>query len=64
MHDHKQYRVGTSKEKLIYGAHVLLAVVAMFLTVGGTYGTIVSIIDAGTLSGVFSCADNSNTVGV
>jgi hypothetical protein len=35
--------------------------------VGGTYGTVVQIkasYDAGQLSKVFSCADNSNTVGV
>lgn len=41
--------------------------IAAFLVVGGTYGTVVQIkasYDAGQLSKVFGCADNSNTVGV
>ncbi|KAE9371649.1 hypothetical protein N431DRAFT_441621 [Stipitochalara longipes BDJ] len=67
MYDHKEYRTGSGKQKLIYFAHVSLALIASFLVVGGTYGTVVQIkasYDAGQLSKVFSCADNSNTVGV
>lgn len=36
MHDFKHYRVGTCKQKAEYGAHMLLALFAMFLVVGGT----------------------------
>jgi hypothetical protein len=67
MYDHKEYRTGTGKQRLIYGGHVFLALIASFLVVGGTYGTVVQIkasYDAGQLSKVFSCADNSNTIGV
>ncbi|KAH8656574.1 transmembrane amino acid transporter protein-domain-containing protein [Tricladium varicosporioides] len=67
MYDFKHYRNGTVNQKMQYGAHILLALIAAFLCVGGTYGTIVSINDsykAGKLDKVFSCADNSNTVGV
>jgi hypothetical protein len=67
MYDHKEYRTGTGEQRLIYGGHVFLALIASFLVVGGTYGTVVQIkasYDAGQLSKVFSCADNSNTIGV
>ena len=36
MHDYKHYRTGNVKQRLAYGAHVLLATLAMFLVVGGT----------------------------
>jgi hypothetical protein len=67
MYDRKEYKTGIGKQKSIYGGHVFLALNANFLVVGGTYGTVVQIkasYDAGQLSKVFSCADNSNTVGV
>jgi hypothetical protein len=36
MHDYKHCRSGTRKQKMAYGAHVLLAALAMFMVVGGT----------------------------
>jgi len=67
MSDFKHYRVGTLTEKLKYGANMLIAALALFLVVGGTYGTVSQIhasYEAGQLGGVFSCVDNSNTIGV
>jgi hypothetical protein len=65
MHNYKYYRTGTEMQKLGSAGHMLLAFIAGFLVVGGTYGTVVKAsYDAGQLSKVFSCADNSNTVGV
>lgn len=36
MYEYKQYRGGTVMQKLAYSAHILLAVIACFLIVGGT----------------------------
>ena len=36
MHDHKHYRSGTMSQKIFYGLHVLLVLVAAFHVVGGT----------------------------
>ncbi|KAI0481115.1 transmembrane amino acid transporter protein-domain-containing protein [Xylariaceae sp. FL0804] len=65
MHDHPGYKSGGAKEKVIYGLHWFIALVGMFLVVGGTYGTAESIKAAyasGTIGKAFDCADNSNTV--
>ncbi|KAH0843605.1 hypothetical protein AYO21_05391 [Fonsecaea monophora] len=65
MYDHPHYRSGTIVQKAIYAAHILLMLLGAFLCVGGTYGSIQSILDAyrnGTVGGAFSCRDNSGTV--
>ena len=36
MYDYKHYRTGTFGQKFAYGGHILLACVAIFITVGGT----------------------------
>ncbi|KAF2017923.1 hypothetical protein BU24DRAFT_368094 [Aaosphaeria arxii CBS 175.79] len=64
IYDHADYYKGTWWQKILYGLHVLLILLSVFLTIGGTYGVIVQIIDAyrdGTIASAFSCADNSNS---
>lgn len=51
-------------KRVVYLLHVLLILLGAFMTVGGTYGVIVQIMDAyrdGQIDGVFSCADNSGS---
>ncbi|PYH98673.1 hypothetical protein BO71DRAFT_447075 [Aspergillus ellipticus CBS 707.79] len=51
--------------RLVYGLHVLMIGLGVFMMVGGTYGVIVQIMQAyssGEVDGVFSCADNSGSV--
>ena len=65
MYDFKAYRTGPSSHKAIYGLHMLIVLVGLFMVVAGTYGTAVSIKQAyasGLIGGVFDCADNSGTV--
>lgn len=62
--DHKHYRTGTLMQKVIYYLHWLMILLAVFLTIGGTYGVIQQVIDAyanGEIASAFSCADNSNS---
>ncbi|KAI8942502.1 hypothetical protein NX059_000566 [Plenodomus lindquistii] len=64
LYDHADYWRGNALHKIMYALHVLLILIGLFLTVGGTYGVIVQIKDAyrdGTISSAFSCADNSNS---
>lgn len=64
IHDHADYWKGNWLRKILYGLHMILIMIGLFLTVGGTYGVIVQIMDAyrdGTISSAFSCADNSNS---
>lgn len=64
VYDHASYYKGTVWQKTLYLLHVILISLSIFLTVGGTYGVIVQIMDAyadGTISSAFSCADNSNS---
>ncbi|CAO2652315.1 Nn.00g005980.m01.CDS01 [Neocucurbitaria sp. VM-36] len=64
IYDHANYWKGSWWQKVLYGLHVVLILIGLFLTVGGTYGVIVQIKDAyrdGTISSAFSCADNSNS---
>jgi hypothetical protein len=64
IHDHADYYKGKLWQKVMYGLHIILIGISIFLTVGGTYGVIVQIMDAyedGTISSAFSCADNSNS---
>jgi hypothetical protein len=36
MHDFPHYRVGSMSQKVVYGAHLLIAALASFMIVGGT----------------------------
>lgn len=56
----------TWKWKLMVGWSIFVIVSGTFLMIGGTYGSIVGIIDSYRAEGgsaAFSCADNSNSVG-
>ncbi|RAK98893.1 putative neutral amino acid permease [Aspergillus ibericus CBS 121593] len=64
VYSHGDYWGGGVVKRGVYLLHVGLIVLGMFLTVGGTYGVIVQILDAyrsGEIDGVFSCADNSGS---
>ncbi|KAJ5131613.1 neutral amino acid permease [Penicillium atrosanguineum] len=62
MYDHKDYRSGTLFKQTVYWLHCLMLFVGGFMTVGGFYGVIQSILDAyknGEIGSAFSCEDNS-----
>ncbi|KAI1148542.1 transmembrane amino acid transporter [Nemania diffusa] len=64
VHDHQHYRKGKAWQVLVYYLNWLMMALAVFLTIGGTYGVIQQIIDAyatGEVDRAFSCADNSNS---
>ncbi|KAI0472924.1 transmembrane amino acid transporter protein-domain-containing protein [Xylariaceae sp. FL0804] len=66
LHDHAHYRRGGAAQKAAYLFHCFLIVLGMFVCVGGTYATVLSINEAyasGEIGSAFSCADNSNTTG-
>lgn len=54
----------TLRIKLLTGYHLLVILVTLFLTVGGTYGAIVDLIAASkqAQNKPWTCADNSNSV--
>ncbi|KAI1211680.1 amino acid transporter [Annulohypoxylon truncatum] len=62
--DFSYYRTGSLWQRLQYFFHWFLIVLGLFITVGGTYSTILAIKDAyatGLIGSAFSCADNSNS---
>ncbi|KAI4656833.1 uncharacterized protein J4E78_006724 [Alternaria triticimaculans] len=64
IYDHQGYWKGNWWQKIMYALHVILIGISVFLTIGGTYGVIVQIMDAykdGSIDSAFSCADNSNS---
>ncbi|KAL5118341.1 hypothetical protein ACEQ8H_003690 [Pleosporales sp. CAS-2024a] len=64
IYDHANYWKGSLWQKTLYTLHVMLILLSAFLSVGGTYGVIVQILDAyrdGSIDSAFSCADNSNS---
>lgn len=65
IYDHGHYRKGNGWLKATaYWLNWLMILLAVFLTVGGTYGVIQQVIDAyasGQISSAFSCEDNSNS---
>lgn len=64
MFDHGAYRKGSLREKTLYWSHVAVVLIGAFISVGGTYGVVVQVIDAyrtGSIDRAFSCADNSNS---
>lgn len=64
IYDHQHYRRGGLLQRTAYWLNWLMILLAVFLTIGGTYGVIQQIIDAyanGEIASAFSCADNSNS---
>ncbi|KAE8147877.1 transmembrane amino acid transporter protein-domain-containing protein [Aspergillus avenaceus] len=65
LYRHGHYWKKDAVRSTIYILHVLLVILGLFMTIGGTYGVIVQIMDAynsGKIDKVFSCADNSGSV--
>ncbi|KAK6853035.1 Amino acid transporter- transmembrane [Apiospora arundinis] len=65
LHDFAAYRKGTLLQKAKWILHICLILLGIFVTICGTYATIVSIKEAynnGEIGAAFSCADNSGTV--
>ncbi|KAH7034710.1 transmembrane amino acid transporter [Microdochium trichocladiopsis] len=64
IYDHREYRNGKPWQVLVYYLNWAMIGLAVFLTIGGTYGVVQNIIDAyarGEIDQAFSCADNSNS---
>ncbi|KXJ96108.1 transmembrane amino acid transporter [Microdochium bolleyi] len=65
IYDHAEYRTSRKPWKvLVYYLNWLMIALAVFMTIGGTYGVVQNIIDAyarGEVDKAFSCADNSNS---
>jgi len=64
IYDHQHYRQGNWWQIIVYWLNWFMVFLAVFLTIGGTYGVIQNIIDAyaqGLIGGAFSCADNSGS---
>ncbi|CAM1506477.1 Fc.00g061180.m01.CDS01 [Cosmosporella sp. VM-42] len=64
IHDHGHYRTGSFWKMIMYWLHWVLIGLAVFMTIGGTYGVIQQVIDAyanGEISSAFACADNSGS---
>ncbi|KAM0276784.1 hypothetical protein ACHAQH_006373 [Verticillium albo-atrum] len=64
VYDHQHYRQGRWWQVMVYYLNWLMILLAVFLTIGGTYGVVQNIIDAyanGEIGGAFSCADNSDS---
>ncbi|KAK8048368.1 hypothetical protein PG994_010098 [Apiospora phragmitis] len=64
VYDHGHYRTGKHWQVLVYYLNWLMIGLAVFLTIGGTYGVVQNIIDAyarGEIDKAFSCKDNSGS---
>ena len=64
VYDHQHYRKGSAWQVIVYYLNWLMIALAVFLTIGGTYGVVQNIIDAyarGEIDRAFSCKDNSNS---
>lgn len=66
VYDHPAWRLSSSSKgkQVVYWLHWLMILLAVFLTIGGTYGVVQEILDAyasGKIESAFSCADNSNS---
>lgn len=62
---HPGYRTGTAAQRAFWWLHVVIVLLGLFLSIGGTYANISNIVDqfrAGQVGRAFSCADNSATV--
>lgn len=56
IHDSRQHAVAAVKH------NIFLFVLAFFLTVGGTYGAVMDVIQSSSDGGPWSCNDNSHSV--
>ncbi|RSL44105.1 hypothetical protein CEP54_014818 [Fusarium duplospermum] len=64
IYDHQHYRTASAWKMVAYYLHWVLIGIAVFMTIGGTYGVIQQVIDAyanGEISSAFSCGDNSGS---
>ncbi|KAI0015646.1 amino acid transporter [Xylariomycetidae sp. FL0641] len=64
LYDFQHYRSGSLWQRSLYVFHWFLVLLGLFVTVGGTYSTILTIKNAyasGLIGSAFSCADNSNS---
>lgn len=64
IYDHGHYRTGKHWQVLVYYLNWAMIGLAIFLTIGGTYGVVQNIIDAyarGEIDKAFSCKDNSGS---
>jgi hypothetical protein len=64
LYSHRDYWRGNFVRVVLYGLHVFLVLLGLFMAVGGTYGVVVQINQAyknGEISSAFSCADNSGS---
>lgn len=62
---HEGYRTGSAGQQALWWFHVVILLLGLFLSIGGTYANISNIVDqfrAGKVGSAFSCADNSATV--
>ncbi|KAK8028351.1 hypothetical protein PG991_005407 [Apiospora marii] len=65
LHDFAAYRRGSLGQRTKWMLHVCLVLLGVFVTVCGTYATVMSINEAysnGEIGSAFSCADNSGSV--
>ncbi|KAF7192835.1 N amino acid transport system protein [Pseudocercospora fuligena] len=65
MYDYRGYRSGSAGQKVIYGLHIVIVLVGLFMVIGGTYGVALSIKEAyatGIIGKAFDCSDNSGSV--
>ncbi|KAK6076788.1 N amino acid transport system protein 9 [Seiridium cupressi] len=65
LYDFSEYRKGSLWQKTQYFFHIFLILLGIFVCIGGTYSTVLSIKAAyasGEIGSAFSCADNSGTV--
>nr|OQO25632.1 hypothetical protein B0A51_06059 [Rachicladosporium sp. CCFEE 5018] len=64
MYDFRSARSGPAAGEALYGFHVFIVLLGLFMVIGGTYGVALSIRDAfatGAIARVFDCSDNSGT---
>lgn len=62
---HREYRRGHVGQQALWWLHVLILLLGLLITVGGTYANIANIaaqLRAGNIGRSFSCADNSATL--
>ncbi|KXT01946.1 hypothetical protein AC578_2567 [Pseudocercospora eumusae] len=64
MYDYRGYRSGGAGHKVVYGLHIAIVLVGLFMVIGGTYGVALSIKEAyatGIIGKAFDCSDNSGS---
>lgn len=63
--DHGEWRTASTVKVLVYYMHCFWILIGVFMTIGGTYGIIQSVIGdyrSGTIGSAFDCADNSGSM--